>query len=136
MTIETAKRLVLEQGESTNKEAQAVVRGGMTICELTTDGRRTYPWIKVFPTKTDEESSIEQALEMRRAIKTASNKKKQPKQEPVVAATKAPELVPVQIPEEGVSLIENQPFSIDSLISKGKRKLCELWKILDEIVVE
>ena len=57
MTFETANRIIHEQGEYANKEAQAVVRGGMTICELTADGRRTYPWIKVLPTKTDAESS-------------------------------------------------------------------------------
>ena len=55
MTLETAKRLVLEQDEYADKEAQTVVRGGMTICEQAADGRRTYLWIKVFPTKTDAE---------------------------------------------------------------------------------
>lgn len=136
MTLETANRIVLEQGKDASKEAQAVVRGGMTICELTADGHRTYPWIKVKPTQTDEESSIEQALEARRAKKTTSNKKKEPIKESIEIATKAPEYVPVQIPEEDASLIEDKPSSFDLLISKTKRKLVELWKILDEIVVE
>ena len=136
MTLETANRIVLEQGEDASKEAQAVVRGGMTICELTADGHRTYPWIKVMPTQTDEESSIEQALEIRRAKKTPSNNKKEPIKESIVTPVKTPENVPIQIPEEAASLIENKPSSFDLLISKTKRKLVELWKILDEIVVE
>ena len=133
MTLETAKRLVLEQDEYADKEAQAVVRGGMTFCEQAADGRRTYLWIKVFPTKTDAESSIEQALEVRKAKKMASNKKKQPRQNLVVTPVKAPETVPVLVPKDESS-VENNP--ICSLISKAKRKLCELWRILDEIVVE
>ena len=76
MTLETAKRIVAEQGESASKEAQAVVRGGMTVCELTNDGHRTYPWIKVFPSETDTESSIEQAIKMRRAKKMSSSMNK------------------------------------------------------------
>lgn len=135
MTLETANRIVLEQGEKTNKEARAVVRGGMVICELTVDGRRTYPWIKVYPTKTDNESSIEQALEMRHAKKTSPSMKILSKQEPVLVPSKEPEVVPVQVPEEK-STIEEKSFSIYSLISKGKQKLLELWKEIDEMVVE
>ncbi len=41
MTLETAKRIVREQGEEACKEALAIVRGGMTICEISADGRRT-----------------------------------------------------------------------------------------------
>lgn len=33
MTLETAKRIVREQGEVACKEALAIVRGGMTVCE-------------------------------------------------------------------------------------------------------
>ena len=135
MTLETANRIVLEQGEKTNKEARAVVRGGMVICELTTDGRRTYPWIKVYPTKTDDESSIEQALEMRRAKKKSSSKKIQSKQELVMAPAQEPEVVHVQVLQEE-SAVKDNSFSIYSLISKGKQKLLELWKEIDEMVVE
>ena len=53
MTLETAKRIVREQGEDSNKEARAVVRGGMTICEKNVDGSRKYIWVKIMPTKTD-----------------------------------------------------------------------------------
>lgn len=136
MTLETAKRIVLEQGKDSNKEAQAVVSGGMTICEITTDGRRTYPWIKVLPTKTDVESSIEQALELWRATKMASNKKIQPKQEPVISPVKTPEVISIQVSNEEESPNEKDLFSIYSIISKWKLRLQELWKVLDEIVVE
>ena len=136
MTLETAKRIVAEQGESASKEAQAVVRGGMTVCELTNDGHRTYPWIKVFPSETDTESSIEQAIKMRRAKKMSSSMNKKTQPEPVVTPAKASEIAPVQVLNEDESPDEQNTFSIYSLISKGKQKLLELWKEIDEIVVE
>lgn len=135
MTLETAKKIVAEQGESASKEAQAVVRGGMTVCELSADGRRTYPWIKIMPTKTDAESSIELALEMRRVMKTATCKKKQFKQKPDAVPVITPEVFPIQVSKIELPE-EDKSFSIHSLISKGKQKLRELWKELDEIVVE
>jgi hypothetical protein len=135
MTLETAKRIVFEQGDNASKEARAVVSGGMTICELTADGSRTYPWIKVLPTKTDAESSIKQALKLRREKETSSNNKKQLKQEPIVTLTKEQEVVPTQVSEEE-SPVEDKTISIHTIISKCKQKLCELWKMLDEIVVE
>ena len=58
MTLETAKQIVNEQGEYADKEALAIIRGGMTICENKADGSRKYNWIKVFPTNKDGESSI------------------------------------------------------------------------------
>lgn len=70
MTLETAKRIVREQGEEACKEALAIVRGGMTICEKNVDGSRKYIWVKIMPTKTDEESSIDVALEILRMRKT------------------------------------------------------------------
>ena len=109
MTLETAKRIVAEQGESASKEAKAVVRGGMTICELTNDGHRTYPWIKVFPTETDTESSIKQAMKMRRA-KTSSKIIKS-KLEPVVTPAKASETTPIQVLNEKESPDEKNAFS-------------------------
>lgn len=135
MTLETARKLVLEQGEYADKEAQAVVRGGMTICEQSADGHRTYLWIKVIPTKTDAESSIEQAMDVRQAKKTVSNNKKPYRKDPVVIPVIAPETVPVLVPKEELSA-DNNPLSIYSLISKGKQKLQELMKLLDEIVEE
>ena len=73
MTLETAKRIknggnvqgqdirTYEKFELLNKEADAILRGGMYICEEQENGNRKYIWIKVIPTKTDEESSIELA---------------------------------------------------------------------------
>jgi hypothetical protein len=135
MTLETAQRIVQEQGEIASKEAMAVVRGGMTICELTADGRRIYPWIKVLPTKTDGESSIEQALKLRREKNMPSNKKKLAKQEANVTPTKVQEVVSSQV-SKVESPVEDNSISIHTFISKCKQKLCELWKMLDEIVVE
>ena len=135
MTLETAKRIVSEQGENASKEAKAVVRGGMTICELAADGRRTYPWVKVLPTKTDGESSIELALKMRRPTGKSKSKEEQLKQKPATAPVKVPEALPAQVIKEE-STDENRSLSIYSLISKAKQKLRELWLELDEIVVE
>jgi hypothetical protein len=69
MTLETAKRIVSEQGNNASKEALAVVRGGMTICENQENGIRKYKWIKIMPTKTDDESSIEMAMKIHQKIK-------------------------------------------------------------------
>ena len=75
MTLETAKRIIEE--DRPNKEAEAVVRGGMNICEVQADDRRKYLWVKVLPTKTDAESSIEAALEKHQ--KKARNPVAEPK---------------------------------------------------------
>jgi len=135
MTLDTAKRIVREQGEVACKEALAIVRGGMTICEKNVDGSRKYIWVKIMPTKTDEESSIDVALENRRKRKTASNKKKQPRKDLVAIPVENIETAPVMIPKEE-SPTEETTLSIYSLISKGKQKLRDFMKILDEIVVE
>ena len=102
----------------------------MTICELTEDGRRTYPWIKVMPTKTDGESSIEQALKIRQGKNTKT------KQEPVVTPVKTPTTAPVQVSYEEEIPKEKDSFSINSFISKKKQRLLEMWKEIDEILVE
>ena len=130
MTLETAKRMVQEQGEYANKEARAVVKGGMTICELTEAGRRTYPWIKVMRTKTDGESSIEQALIIRRGKNTKT------KQGPVEPPVKTPEIAPAQVSHKEEIPKEKDSFSINSFISKKKQRLLEMWKEIDEILAE
>ena len=89
MTLETAKRIVREQGEQANKEALAVVKGGMIYIERTKDGRRRAPWIEVLPTKTDEESSIDIAIENYRKGKHAQPRKI--KQAPVQQAASVPQ---------------------------------------------
>jgi hypothetical protein len=140
MTLETAKRIVREQGDDSNKEARAVVRGGMTICEISADGRRTYPWIKVLPTETDEESSIELALKMH-------NQKKQPISK---SSTKAITHPSKAIVEETSITIHSEPTvskkmdSPDSkevhpflqLIAYLKKKFEEFVKVMDDFVEE
>ena len=44
MTLETARKIVLEQGEDANREALAVVRGGMVMVMRDKDGHRSCPW--------------------------------------------------------------------------------------------
>lgn len=140
MTLETAKRIVREQGEDSNKEARAVVRGGMTICETSADRRRTYLWLKVLPTETDEESSIELALKMH-------NQKKQPISK---SSTKAIPHPSKAIVEETSITIHSEPTvskkmdSPDSkevhpflqLIAYLKKKFEEFVKVMDDFVEE
>jgi hypothetical protein len=140
MTLETAQRIVREQGEDSNKEARAVVRGGMTICETFADRRRTYLWLKVLPTETDEESSIELALKMH-------NQKKQPISK---SSTKAITHPSKAIVEETSITIHSEPTvskKMDSLDSKEvhpflqliaylKKKFEEFVKVMDDFVEE
>jgi hypothetical protein len=140
MTLETAKRIVREQGEDSNKEARAVVRGGMTICETSADRRRTYLWLKVLPTETDAESSIELALKMH-------NQKKQSISKSLAKAITPPSKT---IVEETSIIIHSEPTvtkKMDSLDSKEvhpflqliaylKRKFDEFVKAMDDFVEE
>ena len=140
MTLETATRIVLEQGEDSNKEARAVVRGGMTICETSADGRRTYPWIKVLPTETDAESSIELALKMH-------TQKQQPISKPSAKAIHAPTKVVVEEPTATIHSEPTIPKKMDSpdsnrvhpflqLIAYLKKKFEEFVKVMDNFVEE
>ena len=140
MTLETAKKIVLEQGEDSNKEARAVVRGGMTICEQSADGHRTYPWIKVLPTGTDEESSIELALKMH-------NQKKQPISRPSTKSIYAPTKAIVEEPTATIHSEPTIPKKMDNpnsnrvhpflqLIAYLKKKFEEFVKVMDEFVEE
>ena len=124
MTLDTAKRII-EEGLP-NKEAEAVERGGMNICEVQPDGRRKYRWVKVLPTKTDAESSIEAALEKRqkKACKPVTESKPQEKTEQSVVTT--------QISEKEVETQPVAPSILDRLKKKAKRILQEL----DNIVIE
>ena len=134
MTLETAKRIVLEQGDYANKEAQAVVRGGMTICEFTTDGRRSYPWIKVLPTATDAESSTDLAIKEYRKRKELRNRKNKIKEEPI--SSQVPVLQhKLVIPQINESKQKgSNPLSVIS--SKIKKKFEEFVKIMDGMVDE
>lgn len=130
MTLETAKQQVLAQGESASKEALAIVRGGMTICEKKADGSRKYVWVKVKPTLTDDESSIDVALEKQRIRKTRQPSTapiRQAQTEPVIPnATKAPNLS---------SETETQ-IARPSFYERLKNKAVEIWHEIDSIVVE
>lgn len=136
MTLETAKRILQDPNGLTNKEAQAVVRGGMTICEQIEDGRRVYPWIKVLPTETDEESSIKVALSRYRARKYAHTHPVPPETEPkpMPSRNDTGEIVPASKPVI-VSASENS-FSINDIIDRIKVKIREFMVVIDEIVVE
>ena len=126
MTLETAKRMV-ERGHP-NKEAEAVVRGGMTICENKEDGSRKYVWIKVMPTMTDEESSIDLAMGTYR-------KKKQPKRNRDVLPPKEEAPTPKIAELEQESEQETSPI-LHRLVSTLRRKFSNFVKLMDEIVEE
>ena len=130
MTLETAKRIVREQGEDSNKEARAVVRGGMTICEKNVDGSRKYVWVKVKPTMTDDESSIDVALEILRMRKTrllSPTPIGQAQTEPVIPNV----TMPSNLSNESETQIARQSF-----FERIKNKAVEIWHEIDSIVVE
>ena len=129
MTLETAKRIVAE-GQP-NKEAEAVVRGGMNICEVQTDGSRKYRWIKVTPTKTDAISSIEKAMapyQRKQKEAKASQTKEAPKVEKATVISTQPI---VETKKD-----ERYRYSIEELINYMKGKKNEVVKFLDSLVTE
>lgn len=135
MTLETAKRIVLEQGDQASKEAQAVVRGGMNVCDVLDDGKRKYCWVKVLPTKSDAESSIDAALKLRQSRKKASSKPSPSDKRPAIKFDESPTVSSV-MHEDLTPKVEEEPFSIELLIRKAKQKLHDICAKLDEWVVE
>jgi hypothetical protein len=130
MTLDTAKRIVREQGEVACKEALAIVRGGMTICEKNVDGSRKYIWVKIMPTKTDEESSIDVVLEILRMRKTrllSPTPIGQAQTEPVIPNV----TMPSNLSNESETQIARQSF-----FERIKNKAVEIWHEIDSIVVE
>ncbi len=127
MTLETAKRIVNEG--TANKEAEAVVRGGMTICETKTDGSRKYQWVKVLPTNTDEESSINVAL-----IKYRNRRQKHSSKKKEEATPHEPESSPT--PVASIQKEESAQPSQPALLERLKKRAKDLWKEIDSIVVE
>ena len=130
MTLETAKRIVREQGELATKEALAIVRGGMTICEKNVDGSRKYIWVKIMPTKTDEESSIDVALE-----KQGKRKARQPSTVPIEqsqteSVTSNEPLAPNLSSETEIQIVRS------SFFERLKNKVVEILHEIDSIVVE
>lgn len=130
MTLETANRIVQEQGELACKEALAIVRGGMTICEKKADGSRKYVWVKIYPTTTDDESSIDVALEIRRRGKT----KQQPN------TNKGENLKEADISYEPLTpKLSKEPETQEikpSFLERLKKKALEIWREIDSIVIE
>lgn len=130
MTLETAKQIIQEQGEQASKEALAVVRGGMTICENKEDGSRKYLWIKVKPTKNDEESSIDAALKkhhemyFRRPTKVKEESASQENNSLSESNNSTPEKE------------ENEEMPHPSFLERLKKKVIEIWQKIDEIVIE
>ena len=130
MTLETAKRIVREQGEEACKEALAIVRGGMTICEKNVDGSRKYVWVKVKPTMTDDESSIDVALEILRMRKTSLLSPT-----PIGQAQTEPVIPNVTMPSNLSNESETQ-IARQSFFERIKNKAVEIWHEIDSIVVE
>jgi hypothetical protein len=130
MTLETAKRIVREQDEEACKEALAIVRGGMTICEKNVDGSRKYVWVKVKPTMTDDESSIDVALENRRKRKT-----KQTSNIPT-GQTQTEPVTPQAAIAPNLSSETDKQIARPSFFERLKSKAVEIWHEIDSIVVE
>ena len=130
MTLDTAKRIVREQGEVACKEALAIVRGGMTICEKKADGSRKYVWVKVKPTMTDDESSIDMALENQRMRKTRLSSSA-----PIGQAQTEPVIPNVTMPSVLSNETETQ-IARPSFFERLKNKAVEIWHEIDSIVVE
>ena len=129
MTLETAKRIVAD-GQP-NKEAEAVVRGGMNICEVQTDGSRKYRWIKVTPTKTDAISSIEKAMapyqRKQKEAKASQTKETLKVEKATVISTQ---------PMVETTKDERYRYSIEELINYMKGKKDEVVKFLDSLVTK
>ena len=140
MTLETAKRIVRAQGEEACKEALAIVRGGMTICEKKVDGSRKYVWVKVKPTMTDDESSIEQALKMhnqkQQSISISSAKAITSPSKAIVEETSITIHSEPTVPKKMDSLDSKEVHPFLQLIAYLKRKFDEFVKAMDELVEE
>ncbi len=135
MTLETARRIKESRQQPERcKEAEAVLRGGMNICETANDGSRKYVWIKVRPTKTDDESSIEVAM-------MTYQKRKQPSQALKKSnARPTQQTVQAGLPQQNV--VTNQEATTDSprglsmLLVYLKAKFHEFVKVMDSMVEE
>ena len=148
MTLETANRIKSEgyvQGQDKrtyeqflvmNKEAEAILRGGMNICETKEDGSRKYVWIKVKPTPTDNESSIDVAMKKyRRRKQSCSNMRvEQTEIRFHDSAVTVPSYTAPSPQHEEPTQDEQSPLS--QLISNLKRKFADFVKTMDELVVE
>lgn len=99
----------------------------MTICETKDDGSRKYSWIKVEPTATDAESSIQLAMEKyekKNQVKRRA-KQKDPTPDETIASTPKTDEETIVVNKE-----------IDSFINRLKKKAKKLWKEIDSVVIE
>ena len=148
MTLETANRIKSEgyvQGKNArtyeqfmvlNKEAEAILRGGMNICETKEDGSRKYVWIKVKPTQTDNESSIDVAMKKYRRRKQSCSKMRVEQTEIRFhdsAVTTSSCSAPSPQYEEP---IKDELSPLSQLISNLKRKFADFVKTMDDMVEE
>ena len=135
MTLETAKRII-EEGQP-NKEAEAVVRGGMTICEHTEDGHRNYIWIKVLPTENDNESSINLSLKAHREKnKMIANLVKSDSTTPVKVVAKQEVRQEPIVPSNISPKNQHEVSPILKFYAFIKRKFNEFVKIMDGLIEE
>lgn len=148
MKLETAKKIkneVYVQGQDVrtyeqfmllNKEADAILRGGMYICEKLENGTRKYVWVKVKPTQTDNESSIDVAMKKYRRGKLPCSKMKieQIKIRFQDSATTIPSY-PSPSPHHEES-IQDEVSPLSQLISYIKREFAKFVKTMDGLVEE
>ncbi len=138
MTLETAKQIKGNGNAKPEqlKEAEAVLRGGMNICEVKADGTRKYVWIKVKPTMTDSESSIQQAMGKYNGRKHPSinNTKKEEPQRTIAFANPIPldQSKPIHDDDE-----ENEaPNPFVQIYQYLKAKFYQFVRLMDSMVVE
>lgn len=147
MTLETAKRILEELPQDKSDrfnyrmknytlvhEAEAVCRGGFTFCEHTEDRGRMYVWVKVSPTETDAESSIDLAMKEYRKKRDLRNRKIQIKEEQI--SSPIPVLQKKLVIPQIVKSEQKDPTPLSSIKSKIKKKFDEFVKVMDEIVDE
>ena len=149
MTLETAKRIKNEeyvQGQDARtyeqfmilkKEADAILRGGMNICETKEDGSRSYIWVKVKPTKTDNESSIDVAMKKYRRSKLPSTKMRIEQAEiRFQGSTATTPSYSAPVPQHEESIQEEKVSPLSQLIFNLKRIFAKFVRIMDGLVEE
>ncbi len=136
MTLETARHIKESRLQPERcKEAEAVLRGGMNICEMTKDGSRKYVWIKVKPTKTDDESSIEAAMMVYQKRKQPSRSLLKNSEKPPQQSVKQPESLQLNTETTKQVVCPKEPNGLFSLLVYLKTKFHEFVKVMDSLVV-
>lgn len=148
MTLETANRIKNEgyvQGKDVRtyeqfmvlkKEAEAILRGGMNICETKEDGSRKYVWIKVKPTQTDNESSIDVAMKKYRRRKQSCSKMRI-EQAAIRFQSSAAAVPCFSVPcVHNEECIQDEKSPLSQLITYLKREFAKFVKTMDGLVEE